>query len=80
VNDKKRKELAEAVRLLNMAEDIIDRVRDAEQDSRDNLPENMADGDRAISMEDAIDKLSDAIDEIDDAINRASELVEEAMQ
>jgi hypothetical protein len=80
MNNKKRKELAEAIRLLAMAEEIIDRVRDQEQDSLDNLPENMVGGDRAAGMEDAIDNLSDAIDEIGDAINKASELIGDAMQ
>ena len=42
MNNQKRKTLKEVINLLTIAEDKISGVSDREQDSLDNIPENLA--------------------------------------
>lgn len=49
------------------AASIVERVRDEEQDSYDNLPESFQDADKGTKMEEAIDHLEDALSAIEEA-------------
>ena len=68
MNNKRRKHLREASRLLEEAQFLIQQVLDEEQNALDNIPENLIDGVRAESLSDAIDHLEDCSDEIDEAM------------
>lgn len=69
VNKQRRTKLSDANSLLNRAVTIVELVKDEEQDSYDNLPENLQDGERGEAMQEAIDELQIAIDSINDAMN-----------
>lgn len=61
MNREKRKILREATAHLDRAYSLIEDVKDREADDRDNLPENMQDGDRFQMMDDAVDAMEDAM-------------------
>lgn len=69
MNKVKRIRLCEANDLLSKAGQIIDSVRDQEQDDFNNLPESIQDCERGAAMEEAIDHLSEAFDLISEAQN-----------
>lgn len=67
MNKQRRLNLKEASSYLEKALQIVSRAKDEEQDSLDNLPENLQDSDRCTIMENAIDALEDAINNIEQA-------------
>ena len=67
MNKQRRTKLKEANGFLNQAIRIISSVKDEEQDSIDNLPENLQSSERYAIMENAIDQLEEAIDNIEQA-------------
>ena len=73
MNKKRRALLNSAVGLLGNASNIIEGVIDDEQDSYDNMPENLQESENCHKMEDAIDGLQDAVDYIENAIDRIRE-------
>lgn len=74
MNNKRRSRLKQAKSYLEIALDLINGVVDEEEESLDNIPENMADGERAIAMQENIDALSDAADDIETAISTVDEV------
>lgn len=75
MNQRRRLSLTNAKELLERAKTIVDGVRDQEQDSLDNIPENLQDSERAEKMEDAVASLDEAIE----AIETAQEKINDAM-
>lgn len=76
MNNKRRAILKKAIDTLEIASNYINNVLDEEQDSLDNMPENLGSSEKYSKMEAAIEKLEDAIEQIDDAkdcIEEASE-------
>ena len=67
MNKEKRNELNTARELLSKSLDIINRVKDKEQDCLDNMPENLESSERYSTMETAIESLEDAIEKIEEA-------------
>lgn len=61
-----RADVDKAKALAEKAKDIIDDMRDEEQDSYDNLPESFQFGDRGRQMEENIMNMDSAMDEIDE--------------
>ena len=76
MNKSRRKEIEKAMELLEEAQGIIESCRDEEQDSYDNLPESIQDGERGQSMDEAISALDDCVENIEGAIESASEAIE----
>ena len=68
MNKQRRARLSEAHSLLGKAVSIVERAKDEEQDSFDNLPENLQISERGEAMEEAIDELQMTIDSINDAM------------
>lgn len=68
MNKQRRANLSEAQSLLGRAAAIVERAKDEEQDSFENLPENLQSSERGEAMEDAIGELQTAIDAINDAM------------
>lgn len=68
MNKTRRAELSKAESLLNEAKELIESVQSEEQDSYDNLPESLQNGDKGQAMSEAIDNLEQAASCIDDAI------------
>ena len=75
MNKLRRKQLQEAIELIEKAKSIVESVQDEEQDAFDSLPENLQCSERGETMEEncdrlgeILDTLSDQVDEIDDII------------
>lgn len=75
LNAGRRKKLTVAIDHLREASNIVDQIKDEEQDSLDNMPENLQESERYSNMEEAVDALDDALV----SINEAFEHVEDAM-
>lgn len=72
MNEKRRKRIRTAIKLLRGSspelEDIRDELEDLlaeEEESMDNIPESLQDTDRYMTMEESCGYLQDAIDELD---------------
>lgn len=76
MNRRRRARLQEADSLLSKVLEIVDDVREEEQDSIDNCPENLQNSERYAAMEDVVSELEEARDKIQEAsehIDRARE-------
>lgn len=67
MNNKRRERLQAAVSHLEIANEIVEEVKNEEQDCLDNMPENLQSSERYEIMENAIDYLDDAISYLGDA-------------
>ncbi len=76
MNKKRRKQILQAVSLLEAAFGIAEMIRDEEQDCLDNMPENLEYSDQYEKMENAVDKLEDAISSIEEARDALEEAAE----
>ena len=76
MNDMKRRALTNAKSALNNASAVIASVIDSENDSIDNIPENLQSSDRFARMERAVSLLEDAIDYLDSAMTNIDEASE----
>ena len=68
MNKQRRLQLKGATELLLHASEVIDRVKEEEQDSLDNMPEPLQDSERCQVMENAVSELEEAIGLIEQAI------------
>ena len=75
MNNKRRKELRKAIEIIETALDIVNQVKDEEEDSMYNYPENLQGTETYENMEVAVDTMDDAISNIDDSISSLNEAV-----
>lgn len=75
MNKPRRKELEKAMDLLRQAFEIIETVRDEEQEAFDNLPEGLQESERGEMMEESIYDMESAMDEIDSQIDTLDEVI-----
>lgn len=74
MNDVRRKRIAQAVDLLNEAMEILDEVKDEEQEAFDNLPENFQAAERGEEMEGYVESLAEAYDYVESAVGAVEEI------
>lgn len=67
MNKARRKRLEEAFDLIAQAQEIIEEVKDEEQEAHDNLPEQFQYGERGEEMEGYIEMLDETYGYLDDA-------------
>ena len=65
MNKVRRKELARVVDLLDQARDLLEIIRDEEQEAFDNLPESIQCSERRETMEDYISTMEEMLDYLD---------------
>lgn len=65
MNAARRKRLAEAVDMIASAKEIIEEVREEEQEAFDNMPESLQGSERGEAMEGFIGDLENAADDLD---------------
>lgn len=65
MNKMRRRQIANAIKLIEQAEEILEQVMDDEQDALDSLPENLQGSKRAEAMEEYIYTLETFLDELD---------------
>jgi len=76
MNAERRKKLKDVIDNLNTALSVIEEVKDEEQDSYDNLPESIQDGERGGQMQENIDNLDTAYNDLDDVISELQEVID----
>lgn len=74
MNETRRKLIREAICELNSCVDDLTNVKDDEDESRENIPENLQGGDAYSLSEIASDKIDDAISDIQQAITTLEEI------
>ena len=67
MNKQRRKRLEEAFNMIGQAKDILEEVKDEEQEAYDNLPESFQNGERGEEMQGYIEMLEEAWNYLDDA-------------
>ncbi len=65
MNKVRRKELARVVDLLDRARDLLETIRDEEQEAFDNLPESIQCSERGEAMENCISTMEEMLDYLD---------------
>jgi hypothetical protein len=69
MNEARRKLLVKVENLLAEAKSLVERVRDEEQETYDNMPKNMQSGEKGSTLESNVENLSDISDALDGAID-----------
>ncbi len=80
MNNKRRKELRRAIDMIETALDIVNSVKDEEEDAMYNYPENLQGTETYENMEVAVDTMEEvtsAIEDGVDSLNNAVSLLEE---
>lgn len=65
MNKVRRKELSRVVDLLDQARDLLETIRDEEQEAFDNLPESIQCSERGEAMENCISTMEEMLDYLD---------------
>lgn len=83
MNNARRKQLKDAIGLLEKAHEniedariIIESVRDEEQDAYDNLPESLQEGEKGEAINECIDQLDEVFYEVDDMYGTLDDQIE----
>ena len=69
MNNARRKKLAGIVSSLESAQELLEELRDEEQDYLDNMPESLQSSDKYSIGEEAIENMESAIDSINEVID-----------
>lgn len=69
MKEERIKNLKHCLNMIQNAHDVLEEVRDEEQDAFDNLPEGLQDSERGDLMQEAVDTLDEAIDTLDDVLS-----------
>ena len=75
MNKVRRKTLDTAKGLIEKALELIQEVRDDEQDAYDNMPESLQDSSRGEAMIDAVYSMNELDDNLNDVISTIDELI-----
>ena len=67
MNKARRKKLGEAFDLVNSAKEILEDVREEEQEAYENLPESLQNSGKGEDMQNYIEMLEEAANYLDDA-------------
>lgn len=65
MNNKRRKEIANAIRQI---ENVVSSILADEEEAFDNMPESLQESERGYMSQDAQDNLSNAVDALEEAI------------
>lgn len=68
MNMTRRKRIKSVIQTIQTCVDVIDRIRDEEDDAVNNLPENLQDSERYSAMEDAVAYLEEAEASLEEAV------------
>jgi seryl-tRNA synthetase len=89
MNDKRRKRVAAAIRVIEAVRDQIinldsikeeiEALQSEEQEGFENLPESLQQGEMGQSMEHAAEALGEAVTQLEDAMSASSESFEELL-
>jgi hypothetical protein len=74
MNKQRRAKLSASLQALEVIRGDLEEVRDAEQDTYDQMPANLQNGARAETILSAVDTITTALDSTDEAIDCLREL------
>ncbi len=74
MNQERRERIKKTVIKISECVGELESIKDEEDDSRDNIPENLQGGDAYQQSEDCSDALQDAIDSINEAGEKLGEI------
>lgn len=69
MNKVRRKQLDEVIAKIEEAKELLDVLREEEEEYRDNMPENLQGSEKYEMADEAIDNMSCAMDSLDEAIS-----------
>ena len=75
MNNAKRKDITKSITEVEEAHSIIEDVAAQEQESLDNMPENLWESDRYQTMEETVSDLVDIQGELEDIASRLYEII-----
>ena len=75
MNKIRRKQINIIINKLNACVVELENIKDLEDESRDNMPENLQNGDAYYYSDECSDKLIEAIDSINDVISELDTIV-----
>jgi hypothetical protein len=75
MNNQRRKRLRDIIKEILVIQGKLQDVFDEEQESLDNLPENLQGTDRYANMEEYCDKMSDGISLLDEVVEIIEEVI-----
>lgn len=73
MNKARRTRINEIIEKLNALKEDVEAIMDEEQESFDNMPESLQEGERGDAMQEAIDNLSSAMYFIGEAVDSLDE-------
>jgi hypothetical protein len=76
MNNSRRKRIQEVLDSLSNFRAELEQIRDEEQDSFDNMPESLQEGERGEKSQNAIDNLDNAISELESSEESLQEALE----
>lgn len=76
MNNARRLQIEKLATQIEEIKDIIETLRDAEQNAYDNMPESLQDTERGEKMESAIDALDYAADDLQECLDHLCDAVE----
>lgn len=76
MNNARRKQLQEAINLIEQAKTLIEIVRDEEQDAFDNLPESLQSAGTGVKMEEAVSQMEEALSESENIVDALGSAIE----
>jgi len=74
MNEERLKSLKRCLDKIQDAHDVLEEVRDEEQDAFDNMPEGLQYSERGDMMQDAIDNLDETIDYLDEVLSNLEDV------
>lgn len=76
MNNARRKEIDKLTAQIEEIKEVIEALRDEEQEAFDNMPESLQDGERGEKMQSAIDALEYAADDLQECLDHLSDASE----
>ena len=74
MNNARRKKIEEAKVFLQQAVNLLEGVRDEEQEAYDNMPESFQEGDKGDAAQTAINALESALDDLQNCADNLDEV------
>lgn len=74
MNNQRRKKVESLIFRITYLKEELGQIQDEEQDSYDNIPENLLSSDRATESEEAIEIFDDVMESMDDIIERLGDI------
>lgn len=76
MNKQRRRELSQVIAKIEEANEILENLKEEEEEYRDNFPENLLTSERYEKAESAVTYMEDAVQALADAIDNINEVIE----